>query len=108
MEDYTLPDDRITASSKFNNRHDNAAYRGRLNHYTYWRPDDEDHAPWITIDLGGVYNVSGVIAQGTKNKRNGQVPNVMTVKYFSSGAGQLQDMGFNIEVNSRQIVSLKD
>ena len=92
MEDHTVPDNRITASS-------GSASRGRLNHYTHWIPKNDDETPWIKINLGGVYNVSGLIAQGAHKIQNGQVPNIVRVKYFSSDAGQPQDIVSNIKVN---------
>ncbi|XP_038061064.1 lactadherin-like [Patiria miniata] len=60
MEDWTIPDDRITASSSSG---DKLAKKGRLNNNNAWQAASETNA-WIEVDLGESTVVSGVITQG--------------------------------------------
>ena len=62
MEDKTIPDKRINASSV---RDSHFAENGRLKGNDYWAACKSDHAtPWIQADIGYPTYVSGVITQG--------------------------------------------
>ncbi|XP_038060477.1 retinoschisin-like [Patiria miniata] len=60
MEDGTIKDDRITASSGYDNY---PATDGRLNNNNGWIAGSEDANPWIEVDLDEPTVVSGVITQ---------------------------------------------
>ena len=62
MENKTIPDERIIASSVWGSH---LAENGRLNGADYWAACKSAHAtPWIQADIGYKTFVSGVITQG--------------------------------------------
>ncbi|XP_038074795.1 retinoschisin-like [Patiria miniata] len=61
MEDGTIHDDRITASSGYSA---NPASHARLNNNRVWVAWSSDANPWIEVDLVEPTVVSGVITQG--------------------------------------------
>ncbi|XP_038060959.1 lactadherin-like [Patiria miniata] len=62
MEDGTIPDDRITASSKLTPAF--PASMARLNQADFaWLPDVNANS-WIEVDFGECRNVSGITTQG--------------------------------------------
>ncbi|XP_038060850.1 lactadherin-like [Patiria miniata] len=63
MEDGTIPDDRIKASSEIYTDCCPAVY-ARLNSNKRWIPSNTDANPWIEVDLIGSTVVIGVITQG--------------------------------------------
>ncbi|XP_038066649.1 lactadherin-like [Patiria miniata] len=63
LEDGTIPDERIRASSASYNRH---AALARLNGPSYWVAIYCSPSCWIEVDLLQTTRVSGVITQGNK------------------------------------------
>ncbi|XP_038059998.1 retinoschisin-like [Patiria miniata] len=61
LEDGTITDDHITASS---NQMINPAREGRLNYNSAWMAQWDDTNPWIEVDLIDSTVVRGVITQG--------------------------------------------
>ncbi|XP_038060839.1 lactadherin-like [Patiria miniata] len=63
MEDRTIPDGCIKASSQY---YTNCcpASKARLNNNKRWIPYSDDANPWIEVDLVGSAVVTGVITQG--------------------------------------------
>ncbi|XP_038060752.1 lactadherin-like [Patiria miniata] len=62
MEDGTIQDDRITASSKHKTQY--SAWKARLNNNNRWIPSRNDTHRWIEVDLVESTVVTGVITQG--------------------------------------------
>ncbi|XP_038060379.1 lactadherin-like [Patiria miniata] len=64
IEDGSIPDERLTASSSPDYR---PATHARLNNPdSYWRPDSDGPDNWIEVDLTGTEAVvSGIITQGS-------------------------------------------
>ncbi|XP_038060588.1 EGF-like repeat and discoidin I-like domain-containing protein 3 [Patiria miniata] len=62
MEDGTIQDDRITASSSNNGY---PATDGRLNNHNRWLTGRADGNPWIEVDLVRSTVVTGVTTQGS-------------------------------------------
>ncbi|XP_038073385.1 lactadherin-like [Patiria miniata] len=63
MEDGTIRDDRITASSILSNTY--PAREARLNNDNGWAASSGDANPWIEVDLVQSTVVTGVTTQGT-------------------------------------------
>ncbi|XP_038045398.1 lactadherin-like [Patiria miniata] len=61
MEDGTIPDNRITASSTYASYH---AWEGRLNNAKAWTSTGTDANPWIEVELVDSTVVTGIITQG--------------------------------------------
>ncbi|XP_038060464.1 lactadherin-like [Patiria miniata] len=69
MEDGRIPDERITASSFWQNRADHAPPRARLNTQGYaaaWcnAGSTDNISPWIQVDFVGTVTITGLITQG--------------------------------------------
>ncbi|XP_038060617.1 lactadherin-like [Patiria miniata] len=64
MEDGTIQDERITASSSY---YCCSASEARLNHDNGWIAESDDANPWIEVDLVESTVVSGVITQGYRD-----------------------------------------
>ena len=101
MEYGFIPDSSITASSEYTRTY--AARRGRFNHHTYWRPEDNDENAWIKVNLRGAFNVSGLIAQGA---RNSQAPDFSSIRYLSTHTGKLEYVNITTQVNITQCIYL--
>ncbi|XP_072043317.1 lactadherin-like [Amphiura filiformis] len=67
MENYDIPDDKITASSyKVAVDGPRLPEYGRLRHASTWVSDQGDHPIWIQVDLDAVLIVTGVLTQGRR------------------------------------------
>ncbi|XP_038060467.1 lactadherin-like [Patiria miniata] len=69
MEDGRIPDERITASSFWENRAVCGPVRARLNTQGYaaaWCNDEitDNISPWIQVDFDGTVTITGLITQG--------------------------------------------
>ncbi|XP_038060495.1 retinoschisin-like [Patiria miniata] len=69
MEDGRIPDERITASSFWQNRADHAPPRARLNIQGYaaaWCNEEttDNISPWIQVDFVDTVTITGLITQG--------------------------------------------
>ncbi|XP_033118233.1 lactadherin-like isoform X2 [Anneissia japonica] len=68
IEDGTIPDEQLSASSEWHLR--SGAHRGRLNNianeygYGAWSSLTSDQYQWIQVNLGKLQEVCGVITQG--------------------------------------------
>ena len=63
MEDESIPNEHITASSKYNATY--TAYQVRLNNeYGYWMKSDEDAAPWIQVKFSSLVTITAIQSQG--------------------------------------------
>ena len=69
MENGSIPDESIKASSEFinKNKHKGYARQARLNGIYWWRANGTLVEPWIQADIGYQTNVSGVVTQGDGN-----------------------------------------
>ncbi|XP_038060827.1 lactadherin-like [Patiria miniata] len=94
MEDGTIPDGRINASSQYfvccPARH------ARLNNNRRWKPYSNDANPWIEVDLVGSTVVTGVITQGyysqfvTQYKVSYQKHSSSYYEYVKDGNGRIK------------------
>ncbi|XP_033118231.1 inactive carboxypeptidase-like protein X2 [Anneissia japonica] len=72
VEDGTIPDEQLSASSEHKSQV--GAHRGRLNIERdswgrgAWRSKINDQHQWIQVDLGKLHKVHGVITQGRNEK----------------------------------------
>ena len=102
MEDGSITDDQITASSEYNQNH--GSRNARLNRSQIrprtgaWSAKTNDLNQWIQVDLGGLKIVSGVITQG----RNGE--NRQWVSKFSVQYSINSDTWINVEDGSSRKV----
>ena len=78
MEDGSIPDNRITASSEYSSTY--SPRKGRLNNNGYWGPKSLT-AQWFQVDLQEQVQIEGVIIQGIIN------PNLNTTTQASVGDG---------------------
>ncbi|XP_022083758.1 lactadherin-like [Acanthaster planci] len=62
MEDKTIPDRSISASSTWGSSY--PARKARLNGAGMWAADSGDANAWIEVDLGESTEVNGVVTQG--------------------------------------------
>lgn len=68
MENYLIPNDRITGSST--KTPDDKPHDARLNAEWAWTAQDppkfgaKDHSEWLQVDLGEIKEVTGVVTQG--------------------------------------------
>ena len=89
MEDESIPDSRITASSEWNPDH--GASNARLNNEEdppstgAWSARTNDKKQWIQADLGCLKRVSGVITQGRPSRNFPQWVTKFTVQYSVDG-----------------------
>ena len=65
VEDGTIPDSGLTASSQFGYATSEASpVTVRLNHGTFWSPRSDDQNPWVQVNIGSPTQVVGVMTQG--------------------------------------------
>ena len=68
MQDKTIPDSSITASSVLVDPNDNTylyqAALGRLENDEFWAPAD-NAGSWVQVDFGAVKRVNGIRTQGS-------------------------------------------
>ncbi|XP_038061809.1 retinoschisin-like [Patiria miniata] len=95
MEDGTIPDDRITASSS---RSYCPSGDARLNNNNRWIPLYHDANPWIEADLVESTVVSGVTTQGSGNIWFVEQYKVAYQKQPSSDYEHVKDGNGNIKV----------
>ena len=63
MEDRSIPDDRVTASSQWSNLYQPSD--ARLNLHRYWFPASGYQDSWLQVDMGTEsVQIEGVITQG--------------------------------------------
>ena len=63
MEDDSIPDDNIRASTTINYS-GYESYKARLDGSGAWVADQGDNTPWIEADIGSPATVSGLVSQG--------------------------------------------
>ncbi|XP_038053555.1 lactadherin-like [Patiria miniata] len=97
MEDGTIPDDRITASSCFNSAYFPAS-AARLNNNNRWLSAYGDTNPWVEVDLVQSTVLSGVITQGSGYGSYIKQYKVAYKKQPSSDYEHLKDANGNIKV----------
>ena len=68
MQDKTIPDSSITASSVLLDPNDNTylyePFLGRLENDEFWAPADSAGS-WVQVDFGAVKRVNGIRTQGS-------------------------------------------
>ena len=94
IEDGSIPDDQITASSTLNDDPDHGPSNARLNRPRMpptaggWTAKTEDLNQWIQVDLsgsaGGLKWVTGVVTQG-RNGGGARWVTEFTVSYSTDG-----------------------
>ncbi|XP_033117369.1 uncharacterized protein LOC117117232 isoform X1 [Anneissia japonica] len=62
IEDGTIPDNQLTASSRYNSDH--KPHRARLHSTKAWAAGSNDGNQWIQADIGALTEITGVITQG--------------------------------------------
>ncbi|XP_033102674.1 lactadherin-like, partial [Anneissia japonica] len=62
VEDGTIPDNQLKATSQYNNEH--KPYRARLHSTKAWAASSNDLDQWIQADIGALTEITGVITQG--------------------------------------------
>ena len=67
MEDGSIPDNRITASSEYSSTY--SPIKGRLNNNGYWGPGSVTDL-WFQVDLQEQVQIEGVIIQGIINPKS--------------------------------------
>ena len=63
LENGILKDNQITASTYFDEEHQ--PYYSRLRNDSYWRPSEDDVAPWIQVSFTHLVVISGLVVQGS-------------------------------------------
>ncbi|XP_071801354.1 neuropilin-1-like [Asterias amurensis] len=107
LEDGSISDESLSASSNYNGRRKSTAAGGRLNKLPpddntigAWHAEVEDTNPWIQVDLGNPTYVTGVLIQG-RNGGNAQWVTKYKVQFEPPSPAGLVDV--NDQLGQTQI-----
>ncbi|XP_071786324.1 retinoschisin-like isoform X2 [Asterias amurensis] len=116
LEDGSIPDESLSASSNYISSHSSTPAGGRLNKLPGesaiggWHPSVADTNQWIEVDLGNSTYVTGVLTQGRSGGPAGQWVTMYKVQYeppsptclvdVKDQLGQTQMFNGNIDRNS--------
>ena len=108
MENGSIPDESIKASSECINSNRNKGYarQARLNGISWWRAHGTIDKPWIQADIGYQTYVSGVVTQGDGNV-GGDKPDWVSTLKVSTFMSTTDPEVFVQYSNGTEIVSIR-